>query len=134
MNTIKPLAYVPQLRSKTVPLEILGYPITRKWLLAHAVEHSIFPDNCSSSRRSAARELLRQELPLGPARNVSFAVPFECEEEGNKATCWIIGSNNSPEDLKRALDPVRVEEYRKVLNMKEPPKWYSKGEYESFVF
>ena len=103
-----------------VPYQVFGFPILTEDLEAWANRLNVDPNLGKLTRQEHAWRILRRSVPA-EYKCHSKAVRFP---RTSAATCIIIGSNNTPEDLARTQDITLIKNVHKAIRTREPPDWF----------
>ncbi|RDB16392.1 hypothetical protein Hypma_002716 [Hypsizygus marmoreus] len=123
--------YLPELcstaqrkHSPPICLEVLAFLFTENDLLRWADENKYLLNSDENTRTSNVRSAIKDELP-GPRRTRSFSIVWGPPRQRKAGTCIVVATNISEQDMARARDRERIEQFKKVLGVVEEPRWYT---------
>ena len=102
-----------------VKSRVLGFAFSTEDQEQWAEDHQIEPQYSTSQRRMLARKAMYQRLPP-KFRHMSLVY----RDPVTMASCIVIASNRTAEDLKKAEDLETINVVRRALDFPGPPQWY----------
>jgi hypothetical protein len=115
-----PRIYNPDPRlGRIVKYRVLGYAFSRAALAKWADDHQIDREETEVNRRQLTWQAICRRLPPDCRRKTPVHT-----DSGALASCIVIATNGTPEDLERAEDLKIIRTVQKILDARTPPKWY----------
>ncbi|RDB16536.1 hypothetical protein Hypma_002709 [Hypsizygus marmoreus] len=126
--------YRPQLRNTlvdepttpgSVGLEVHAFILSQEKLLAWARRHRYLPNEEDEDHRASQAFIqITQRLGL-PIHDDLVAIMVGPPDDEEPMYAAVLGTNDSEESINRAVDPARIERFKKKLRLKEEPLWYT---------